>query len=75
MAYQQDQISLHTFVWVRYNGQVEDEEKLDFKQIQLPNHYHKVANSVQIKNNEFDDKPIKYIRTTPGRIFINEAFQ
>tara|TARA_B100000780_G_scaffold233999_1_gene174294 strand:+ start:6563 stop:8392 length:1830 start_codon:yes stop_codon:yes gene_type:complete len=75
LAYQQDQISLHTFVWVRYNGQIEDEEKLNFTQIQLPNRIVKVTNSVQIKNDKSDDQPIKYIRTTPGRIFINEAFQ
>ena len=75
LAYTQDQISLHTFVWVRYNGQIEDEEKLNFTQIQVPNRTLQVTNSVQIKNNKFDDKPIKYIRTTPGRIFINEAFQ
>ena len=31
LAYQQEQINLHTFVWVRYNEQVEDEEKQKFR--------------------------------------------
>ena len=74
LAYQQSQINLHTFIWVRYDGQLEDEEKQNFKEINLENLSVKISNSVQYKTNLVTNSVTKYIRTTPGRILLNEAF-
>ncbi len=74
LAYQQAQIDLHTFVWVRFNGKVEDEQKQHFKEINTENYTVQISNNVQIKQNLIEDSFTKYIRTTPGRILLNEIF-
>ena len=74
LAYQQSQINLHTFVWVRYNGQIENEEKQDLTQIKLPHSTVHVSTTIQIKKSLNGELITKYIRTTPGRILLNEAF-
>tara|TARA_B100000683_G_scaffold8301_1_gene9051 strand:- start:12875 stop:14704 length:1830 start_codon:yes stop_codon:yes gene_type:complete len=74
LAYQQEQINLHTFVWVRYNEQVEDEEKQNFNIINQENYTIHISNNIQIRKNLSDKSSTKYIRTTPGRILLNEAF-
>ena len=74
LAYQQAQIDLHTFVWVRFNGKVEDEQKQHFKEINTENYTVQISNNVQIKQSLIEDSFTKYIRTTPGRILLNEIF-
>jgi len=74
LAYQQSKINLHSFVWVRFNGLVEAEDRQNFKEFKFKNSIIKVSNNIQIKKNLIDDSSIKYIRTTPGRILLNETF-
>jgi len=74
LAYQQAQINLHTFVWVRFHGKVEDEQKQLFKKVVTENYTVQISNNVQIKESLIDDSFTKYIRTTPGRILLNEIF-
>ena len=74
LAYQQAQIDLHTFVWVRFHGKVEDEQKQLFKKVVMENYTVQISNNVQIKESLIDDSFTKYIRTTPGRILLNEIF-
>jgi len=75
LAYQQAQIDLHTFVWVRFHGKVEDEQKQLFKKVVTENYTVQVSNNIQIKESLIDDSFTKYIRTTPGRILLNEIFR
>jgi len=74
LAYQQAQIDLHTFVWVRFNGKVEDEQKQHFKKVVTENYTVQISNNVQIKESLIEDSFTKYIQTTPGRILLNEIF-
>jgi len=74
LAYQQAQIDLHTFVWVRFHGKVEDEQKQHFKKVVTKNYTVQISNNVQIKESLIEDSFTKYIRTTPGRILLNEIF-
>jgi DNA-directed RNA polymerase subunit beta' len=77
LAYQQSKINLHTFVWVRYVGQLKDEEKQTFKEIKTSNSILKISSTLQIKKSISDgaeNTVTKYIRTTPGRILLNTAF-
>ena len=74
ITYQQSKINLHSFVWVRFNGLVEAEDRQNFKEFKFKNSIIKVSNNIQIKKNLIDDSSIKYIRTTPGRILLNETF-
>merc|ERR1711935_39419 len=62
LAYQQEQINLHTFVWVRYNEQVEDEEKQKFRLVNQENYSIQISNNIQIRKNLSDARPTKYIR-------------
>ena len=77
LAYQQSKINLPTFVWVRYVGQLKDEEKQTFKEIKTSNSILKISSTLQIKKSISDgaeNTVTKYIRTTPGRILLNTAF-
>jgi DNA-directed RNA polymerase subunit beta' len=74
LAYQQAQIDLHTFIWVRFHGKVEDEQKQRFKKVVTENYTVQISNNVQIKESLIEDSFTKYIRTTPGRILLNEIF-
>lgn len=74
LAYQQAQITLHTFVWVRYDNDIEGERTQNFKKIVTPNHEIQISNNVQIKKNLDKGSFTKYIRTTPGRVLLNEVF-
>ena len=74
LAYQQSQISLHTFVWVRCT---EDLVELKNKDIEagLKIGNYKFYPEVDLKVRTETDHEVKYIRTTPGRILLNEAFK
>ena len=74
LAYQQSQISLHTFVWVRCT---EDLVELKNKDIEagLKIGNYKFYPEVDLKVRAETDHEVKYIRTTPGRILLNEAFK
>ena len=74
LAYQQAQINLHTFIWVRFNGKIEDEDNQSFKKIVTENYTVQISNNVQIKESLIENSFTKYIRTTPGRILLNEIF-
>jgi DNA-directed RNA polymerase subunit beta' len=74
LAYQQAQINLHTFIWVRFNGKIEDEHNQSFKKIVTENYTVQISNNVQIKESLTENSFTKYIRTTPGRILLNEIF-
>jgi DNA-directed RNA polymerase subunit beta' len=74
LAYQQSKIHLHTFVWVRYGEQIKGEEDQVYNEIKLLNFQIKISNNIQIKQNLINNSSTKYIRTTPGRILLNEAF-
>jgi DNA-directed RNA polymerase subunit beta' len=75
LAYQQSQIDLHTFIWVRYNGEIEDEKKQNYNTVQIQNQQIQISNTIQIKKSLLDESTTKYMRTTAGRILLNNAFQ
>ena len=78
MAYKQSVLNLHTFVWVRFNNQ-NDQFTLPsgqpFLETQTNNHIFSVTPEIQIKKD--CDKKIQqvYIKTTPGRILLNQSFE
>ena len=74
LAYQQNKILLHTFVWVRSNTSVSE---LDLNQSDIAVNANQVSISpyTQIKKTESGEIISTYIRTTPGRILLNESFK
>jgi DNA-directed RNA polymerase subunit beta' len=73
-AYQQGQINLHTFVWVRYNDESNLHKTLPQTNSKITTQPLFVSPYSQIKPNKNGETRVHYIRTTPGRILLNEAF-
>ena len=74
-AYQQDLLRLHTFVWVRSEEINETELNIsNFLKKELPDRIIYSSNELQIKKDLGGTTISKFIRTTPGRILLNQAF-
>jgi len=75
LAYNQDQIELHTCVWIRY----EDEfvEPVNFiKKVQLKDEsYIQVYENMQIRRDKTDKVIVQYLQTTTGRVIFNYTVQ
>jgi len=74
IAYQHGQISLHTFVWVRFNGIVDHSLNEKTNCIIEKNNF-SISPYELIKKDKDNNLLAKYIRTTPGRILLNESFK
>ena len=74
LAYQQLEIELHTFVWVKFEHKIENETSAQFEKIETEKNIFYISNNILIKNDLQDTTIAKYIRTTPGRILLNQAF-
>ncbi len=78
-AYKQSLINLHTFVWVRYPE--EDLGSLDFSAIpkfnikEFPDRKIFLSPEMQLKKDVKDNLLQAYIKTTPGRILLNQSFE
>jgi DNA-directed RNA polymerase subunit beta' len=77
-AYDQSQVDIHTYIWVRYEGEVESpekddevvsEEKLEDGTITRVYRYRRVRETAK------GERICQYIRTTPGRIIFNKTIQ
>ncbi len=78
-AYKQGLIHLHTFIWVRHNA---DEESLSsiiehnsFIEKKYANQTIYISSELQIKKYTTDNSFTKYLKTTPGRILLNQSFE
>ena len=77
IAYEQKQIDLHAYIWVRFDGTVETDE---------PDNSHKVEKSPdgivtklykyrRTREDSTGNIVSQYIKTTPGRIILNKTIQ
>nr|YP_010336633.1 RNA polymerase beta' subunit [Rhodospora sordida]UNJ15039.1 RNA polymerase beta' subunit [Rhodospora sordida] len=74
LAYQQKQIELHDYIWIRFNGLVEDNyNKLLYKKQLSEEMTLEVFENQQIRYNSQGKIIAKYIRTTVGRIIFNKT--
>ena len=77
IAYKQSVIQLHTFVWVRFekNETSNLQDKKNF--IKYAGHDRNVylSSETLIKEDLATQTSTKYIKTTPGRILLNQAFE
>ena len=75
IAYEQKKIPLHAYVWVRFNGIVDDNSKL----IECKNYSDQskleVFSSRIIKRDKDNITVVQYILTTAGRILLNTVLQ
>jgi DNA-directed RNA polymerase subunit beta' len=75
LAYNQDQIELHTTIWVRYNDPVEDFGSLIKKLVLKDNSYIEYYENLQIRKDMNDNIIVQYIQTTTGRVIFNYTIQ
>ncbi|NJM64201.1 MAG: DNA-directed RNA polymerase subunit gamma [Acaryochloris sp. RU_4_1] len=77
MAYEQQQVDLHAYVWVRFDGSVDDGE--DGVEPQIDTSPEGVVTqtypSRRIRKDAEGSLISQYIRTTPGRIIYNKTIQ
>jgi len=75
LAYNQEQIELHSLIWVRYNKQVNQSLNL-IKKITLPDttsiEYYE---NLQIRKDKDGEIIVKYLQTTTGRVIFNYTIQ
>jgi DNA-directed RNA polymerase subunit beta' len=73
LAYDCKKIALHSYVWVRFEGEVED-ENIKVKTTHLKDKCNlNIFTERIIKTNEEDQIITQYILTTPGRILLNKT--
>ena len=75
LAYNQDQIELHTLIWVRYNDQLI--EPVNFiKTVQLKDgSYIECYENMQIRKDQNGNQIVQYLQTTTGRVIFNHTVQ
>ncbi len=73
LAYECKKIALHSYIWVRFSGEVED-ESVKVKTTTLENKSTiNIFTEKIIKNDEKKEVIVQYILTTPGRILLNKT--
>lgn len=75
LAYNQDQIELHTTIWVRYIDPVEDFGLLIKKLVLNDGSYIEYYENLQIRKDVNDNIIVQYIQTTTGRVIFNYTIQ
>jgi DNA-directed RNA polymerase subunit beta' len=77
IAYKQSVIQLHTFVWVRFENSEANNipDTKNFATYAQDNKNIYLSSDTLIKEDIATQTYTKYIRTTPGRILLNKAFE
>jgi DNA-directed RNA polymerase subunit beta' len=77
-AYEQQQVDLHTYVWVRFDGLVEtdepDDEVLE-EQTSPDGVVTKTYKFRRVREDAEGNVISQYVKTTPGRIIYNKTVQ
>lgn len=78
VAYEQKQVHLHAYVWVRYDGKVETatpDNEVVSQEISADGTVTKLYRERRVRETADGEMISQYIRTTPGRIIYNKAIQ
>jgi DNA-directed RNA polymerase subunit beta' len=77
MAYEQQQVDLHAYVWVRFDGVVEDDHSQVEPEVQTSTDdiVTQIYPSRRVRLDAKGNLISQYIRTTPGRIIYNKTIQ
>ena len=76
LAYTQNKIEIHTYIWVRYNYMISNHDHLPIKRFILSDqtkitHY----GNLQIRTDQNNQIIVKYVKTTTGRVILNYTVQ
>ena len=73
LAYDSNKIPLHSYVWVRFDGIVDNEsEAIKVEENENGDKLHIFDDRI-IKKNKNGDTVVQYLLTTPGRILLNKV--
>jgi len=78
VAYEQDQVHLHAYIWVRYDGEVETatpDDEVVSQEISADGTVTKLYRDRRVRETADGEMISQYIRTTPGRIIYNKTIQ
>jgi len=75
LAYNQDQIEIHSSIWVRYLNDV-DQTSILLKKVNLRDgSFIEYYENIQIRKTNDGNKIVQYIKTTTGRVILNYIIQ
>ena len=75
LAYNQDQIEIHTSIWIRYKHKIFKPTNF-IKKIKLKdNSYIEYYENIQIRKDKNDKILVQYLQTTTGRVLLNYTIQ
>ena len=75
IAYQQQKIDLHAFIWIRFDGVFEDShaDQLFDKHHNLDGTFTYIFFNRIVRQDAHSRTLVQYIRTTPGRVLFNQV--
>ena len=73
LAYECKKISLHSYIWVRFDGVIEDNSKLLSREIVNENVIVETFTDQIVKRDSKNNILVQYLLTTPGRILLNKV--
>jgi len=75
LAYTQDQIEIHTSIWVRYKHKISKPSNF-IKKIELKDgSYIEYYENIQIRKDKNNKTIVQYLQTTTGRVLLNYTIQ
>nr|BDA97888.1 RNA polymerase beta' subunit [Chroomonas collegionis] len=75
LAYDQKKINLHSYVWVRFQGLIQDDNTLVRTQLSGENTILKIYNKRIVREDKNGNRIAQYLFSTPGRILFNQIVQ
>ena len=75
IAYDQEQIELHSTIWVRYNRPLDQSLNLIKKVTLADNSFIESYKNLQVRKDQNGEIIVKYLQTTVGRVIFNHTVQ
>ena len=75
LAYDQDQLEIHSSIWVRYLSKSTDSLQLTKKQSLPDGSFIEFYENLQIRKTSEGELIVQYLQTTTGRVILNYTIQ
>jgi DNA-directed RNA polymerase subunit beta' len=75
LAYSQNQLEIHSSIWLRASYDMEESSNLIKRQELKDKSFIEYYENLQIRKNKFGEKIVQYIQTTTGRVILNYTIQ
>jgi len=75
LAYDQDQLEIHSSIWIRYLNHIDENSTLIKKVTLKDGSFIEYYENIQIRKTKEEDIIVQYIKTTTGRVILNYTIQ